>query len=214
MKKLFLLTFLLTIFSTSLAFGATVTFTGDNEITYFSVNGTVLVDEGTNTFAAAGGTGNLSSWTSIKAFTFDYNPAEGLDIDWKILNYALGGSDEGTSTLPENNNPMGFIATLDLGDGQVFYSNLSDGLWTVGSETSGVEYAYGTSVWNDRPGDVFSDSNWLSAAMYGTECCFVSSGPSEMSVSLAIAPTPIPGAAWLLGSGLVGLVGLRRKFRA
>ena len=26
------------------------------------------------------------------------------------------------------------------------------------------------------------------------------------------APTPIPGAAWLLGSGLIGLVGLRRRF--
>jgi hypothetical protein len=27
-------------------------------------------------------------------------------------------------------------------------------------------------------------------------------------------PTPIPGAAWLLGSGLIGLVGLRRRFKA
>lgn len=27
-------------------------------------------------------------------------------------------------------------------------------------------------------------------------------------------PTPIPGALWLLGSGLVGLVGVRRKFRS
>lgn len=26
-------------------------------------------------------------------------------------------------------------------------------------------------------------------------------------------PTPIPGAAWLLGSGLIGLVGLRRRFK-
>jgi len=27
------------------------------------------------------------------------------------------------------------------------------------------------------------------------------------------APVPIPGAVWLLGSGLVGLVGIRRKFK-
>ncbi|MBG0791316.1 MAG: hypothetical protein H0S80_12560 [Desulfovibrionaceae bacterium] len=29
----------------------------------------------------------------------------------------------------------------------------------------------------------------------------------------AVSPTPIPGAAWLLGSGLLGLVGLRRKMK-
>lgn len=29
----------------------------------------------------------------------------------------------------------------------------------------------------------------------------------------ATAPVPVPGAVWLLGSGLLGLVGLRRKFR-
>ncbi len=27
------------------------------------------------------------------------------------------------------------------------------------------------------------------------------------------APVPIPGAVWLLGSGLVGLIGLKRRFR-
>ena len=26
-------------------------------------------------------------------------------------------------------------------------------------------------------------------------------------------PVPVPAAVWLLGSGLVGLIGLRRKFR-
>jgi len=28
------------------------------------------------------------------------------------------------------------------------------------------------------------------------------------------SPVPIPGAVWLLGSGLIGLVGIRRKFKA
>lgn len=32
-----------------------------------------------------------------------------------------------------------------------------------------------------------------------------------ISDTTAVAATPIPGAVWLLGSGLVGLIGLRRK---
>ena len=28
-----------------------------------------------------------------------------------------------------------------------------------------------------------------------------------------VSPVPIPGAAWLLGSGLIGLVGIRKKFK-
>ncbi len=34
-----------------------------------------------------------------------------------------------------------------------------------------------------------------------------------ISSTLTVAPTPIPGAVWLLGSGLVGLMGLRRRQR-
>jgi len=33
----------------------------------------------------------------------------------------------------------------------------------------------------------------------------------ELTVSSTPAPVPVPAAAWLLGSGLLGLVGLRRK---
>jgi hypothetical protein len=28
---------------------------------------------------------------------------------------------------------------------------------------------------------------------------------------MEVTPTPIPAAAWLLGSGLLGLVGIRRR---
>jgi hypothetical protein len=38
-------------------------------------------------------------------------------------------------------------------------------------------------------------------------------GPLMFQVTTSTAPVPIPAAVWLLGSGLVGLIGIRRKFR-
>ena len=55
------------------------------------------------------------------------------------------------------------------------------------------------------------DSIVLTALDNGGGTAYLNSdfGFLEMSTS----PTPIPGAAWLLGTGLVGLLGLRRKMR-
>lgn len=42
----------------------------------------------------------------------------------------------------------------------------------------------------------------------------VMSGATDFSVDLNFAPVPIPAAAWLFGSGLLGLVGIARRNKA
>jgi hypothetical protein len=66
--------------------------------------------------------------------------------------------------------------------------------------------------------DAFNESHvWVESAIYtGTDIAnwvqFSDSYPD--GVELLITTTvPIPGAAWLLGSGLIGIVGVRRKFK-
>jgi len=41
---------------------------------------------------------------------------------------------------------------------------------------------------------------------------YTTPGPSGGAIATGFASVPIPGAVWLLGSGLLGLVGLKRKF--
>lgn len=45
---------------------------------------------------------------------------------------------------------------------------------------------------------------------------FIDSGvvPEAFSSQILASVTPVPGAVWLLGSGLAGLVGIRRKMKA
>jgi len=55
----------------------------------------------------------------------------------------------------------------------------------------------------------FSFSDWGALAI--TSIKFSLSGGTLLVDNVTFTPTPIPGAAILLGSGLLGLVGLRRR---
>ncbi len=73
------------------------------------------------------------------------------------------------------------------------------------------ENTYDLSTYND-----LAMSNWLHVDMGGVSnvdyLTFTASKLSLPSIdNLNVEPVPIPGAVWLLGSGLVGMVALRRK---
>lgn len=53
-----------------------------------------------------------------------------------------------------------------------------------------------------------SDTGTIQIEMSGT------SNPGASGFALELAPVPIPGAAWLFGSGLIGLIGIARKKEA
>ncbi len=68
----------------------------------------------------------------------------------------------------------------------------------IGEGTSGN---YNTEVFYNES----SDWEW-----YQTGTNYPKGGVNGMFA--VFSPVPIPGAVWLLGSGLIGLVGIRRKF--
>jgi hypothetical protein len=60
----------------------------------------------------------------------------------------------------------------------------------------------------------FTDGNQLAAVANGTD--FGGNGYYALAVrsgDVVASTVPIPGAVWLLGSGLIGLIGIRRKFK-
>ncbi len=105
--------------------------------------------------------------------------------------------------LVPNSGGTGGTAYLDTGSGY------------------GIGLTYGKDNWANFPGwsglpQEDLTNFYLIAQMYSWDANpgnYYRADFTNLQVSGDSIPTPIPGAVWLFGSGLIGLVGLRRKFR-
>lgn len=87
--------------------------------------------------------------------------------------------------------------------GNPVYLSLFAGSDTSLSDLTVWKYSSSTSTWASlSPADLAYD---------GTYASFTVSDLSDYAITGTSTPTPIPAAAWLLGSGLMGLAGMRRK---
>ena len=81
-------------------------------------------------------------------------------------------------------------------------SPASESIFTLTNNTSGQIWQFGPGPWT-----------WefvLNSGAYNLTVLNENAGSHNFALEL-IAPVPIPGAVWLFGSGLLGLVGLGRK---
>lgn len=112
--------------------------------------------------------------------------------------------------------------TVDYVYGSIGYSNIYAGVG-LGSSlgTSDILlYEADTYSWNDDFGyiNLLTDTWYYIWGKGEVELCNVIGGGKAVArlgfvLDSESAPTPIPGAVWLLGSGLVGLVGIRRTMK-
>lgn len=87
-------------------------------------------------------------------------------------------------------------------------------VWEIAYETSGTyDVSGGNFSVTSGNGAVITDANnWLAAlpGSAGNWQAVVLDSPLHQDV-VTFSQTPVPGAAWLLGSGLLGLVAVRRR---
>ncbi len=102
----------------------------------------------------------------------------------------------------------GFGYDLDndgsIGFGDHFHEGWLDGYWSYWLSDGDSAWGYsGVGI----SGRELADGSW-DGWSFSDDAVFGSGGPPRTPVG---APVPVPAAVWLLGSGLIGLIGLRRK---
>jgi hypothetical protein len=149
-------------------------------------------------------------------------PGYTSNIDWTknwrlpmtldgLGNYGYDGTTE--RGLNITSSEMGHLFYTELGN-KGWY-DINGNLQTYGLDNKGpFQNLLGNyySYWSGTTWALYPESAWLFAFWYG----YQEPGDKGMSlIALAVHPgnvsaVPIPAAMWLLGSGLLGLIGLRR----
>lgn len=142
--------------------------------------------------------------------------------DWRLPTtvdeeYEWGFNGDTTAGYNITSSEMGYMYYVNLGNlgaYEIYKGPRPAGTWglkNTGPFTnlqanwywSGTEYAASPNVWTFN----FYD---------GLQDILAQNGNSFFAWAVRdgdVDPVPIPGALWLLGSGLVGLIGIRRKIR-
>lgn len=94
-------------------------------------------------------------------------------------------------------------------EGYVDYCRIADGGTTKTSYFIPYEFTSSTnSIVRGVKGDLVFGKDWRILSTQSSE--IAGSGSGEMFAA-SFTPVPLPAAVWLLGSGLLGIVGIRRK---
>jgi hypothetical protein len=159
-------------------------------------------------------TGNFSGWTltngALDGYTFvvlnSLNPTSPPNPGIYEASLSTNGAAGAISQTLNTTAGQGYIVTYWLANDDSSKTNLFQAMWNNSTIQA-------TALANS---DIFGYKEFqFSAVASGSSSTLAFNFQNDPSTfhldNVDATPTPIPAAAWLLGSGLMGLVGLRRR---
>ncbi|MGD9160297.1 MAG: PEP-CTERM sorting domain-containing protein [Desulfobacteraceae bacterium] len=142
-------------------------------------------------------------------------------LDASVILGAPTGAMDGTGFTGWGSGESGYI---ELGFDQVFTDGAGDDLFVYGFgpgsnayisvSSDGDNWSATADLGWSMPGaaDVWGYDLFTDFGVTSAQYVRLAAGPAKFIDAVeATNPVPVPGAVWLLGSGLLGLIGLRRK---
>ncbi len=186
-------------------------------------------------FIAAGNASASSPGQVYEVLTLQNKPSESGTRDtlmkalWSTLNaggiahtttlvFGFGNNESGpigtkkvdiTALTMTFNLPNGSFQTFDLGSNTVSVYNYHQGASTAEASIQVILPFDFMTTYNADSNQVFKISSTINNTDDGQEIYFLSSG---FTANPTVNPISIPPAVYLLSTGLIGLVGLRRRF--
>jgi hypothetical protein len=173
-------------------------------VAYFVMSSTA---QGGNGYAATSGPAATGGSINTYAFWGSYNPAASSTIDaYRVFGTVVGNS----STLSQSNT---YSYWNNMNGGGTMIGTMGNYLASGNAETNLAGLS--TTGYVDQV--LFYYGSDPDSGAHGTRTAYLrtfADGHTAVTATDPTAQTPIPAAVYLFGSGLMGLVGLRRKMAA
>ena len=147
-------------------------------------------------------------------FAIDLSSFQGENVTFKF--YATGNDSDNAITLTENARVLGDSYLTD-GKPDYWESNYPFyfGFYSTPATGDLSEKWYNRELIAYVPGIILNpDPSSFGSLLFHYSAEIPSSIiGQDVSSDFIQSPVPVPGALWLLGSGLIGLAGIRRKFK-
>ena len=131
----------------------------------------------------------------------------GLNFAWDPSLVALAAVDPVLLTFP-GDATFGGLGAIDIAAGTLTGLSVTS---FNGTDLASFDIATLNFIAGGVPGTSFADITVSIADVWADSLGAVITAPGVTNGSIQVNAVPIPGAFLLLGSGLIGLVGLRRK---